>query len=518
MKRSKIIFLIFDILFITAAFLFFIWLKPASLRYYLPAYIKPFLGFAFLWLVTSFVGHKYNLYEKKKLSELLSPVFRIDFTILGVTVILMYVFGRFGYSRMIVFGTILSATALEIIFCIFYYVHRKMRKSDEFTTSVFYPAKFVGPFGYSVNIEKQKSKIPELSNIDDSIFLDLREKYLKEKPDVFGFIFDNIDLIKLHKDKSLVLDTPILYNIENIEAGSLQMFINLHKLNDMRRINRYFIQVNENLQYNGIFIGCAETLDEVYKRVLKDYPLILAIPIFVADFIIRRVFPKLPVFKEVYFALTKGYNRAISKAHILGRLCFCGFKIVAYRELNNLLYFITIKESLPLEDKNPSYGPFVKMKRVGKDYNLINIYKFRTMHPYSEYLQEHIYNSSKLETNGKFKDDFRITGWGRIFRKLWIDELPQLINFLRGEVSLVGVRALSEQYFQLYPEDLKELRVQFKPGIVPPYYADMPKSFEEILESERNYLIKKQKKPFSTDVKYFFKAWRNILFKGARSK
>jgi hypothetical protein len=65
---------------------------------------------------------------------------------------------------------------------------------------------------------------------------------------------------------------------------------------------------------------------------------------------------------------------------------------------------------------------------------------------------------------------------------------------------------------------MQELRTKFKPGLVPPFYADMPKTFEEIIESEREYLLKKMEKPFSTDIKYFFKIWWNIIFKKARSR
>jgi len=96
--------------------------------------------------------------------------------------------------------------------------------------------------------------------------------------------------------------------------------------------------------------------------------------------------------------------------------------------------------------------------------------------------------------------------------------VDQIVNFFQGDLNLVGVRALSQHYFGLYPEDLQDLRTQFKPGLVPPYYADMPKTFEEIIESERHYLKTKQKHPFVTDIKYFFKASYNILFKHARSQ
>jgi len=147
----------------------------------------------------------------------------------------------------------------------------------------------------------------------------------------------------------------------------------------------------------------------------------------------------------------------------------------------------------------------------------IYVKKFRTMHPYSEYLQAYVHATNDLQEGGKFKDDFRITSWGKIMRKLWIDELPQFLNFFAGELSLVGVRALSEHYFSLYPPDMQELRLKVKPGLLPPFYADMPKSFEDIVESERRYLMQKLEKPLITDWKYFWKSVWNILVKRARS-
>ncbi|MEX2567706.1 MAG: hypothetical protein WD431_17295 [Cyclobacteriaceae bacterium] len=84
--------------------------------------------------------------------------------------------------------------------------------------------------------------------------------------------------------------------------------------------------------------------------------------------------------------------------------------------------------------------------------------------------------------------------------------------------KIVGVRPLSQHYFDLYPEDLQKLRTRVKPGLVPPFYADMPQTFEEITESERQYLYAYLKNPILTDIRYFFKAFFNIFFKGARSK
>ena len=129
-----------------------------------------------------------------------------------------------------------------------------------------------------------------------------------------------------------------------------------------------------------------------------------------------------------------------------------------------------------------------------------------------------MHKTNKLAENGKFNSDFRISRYGRVMRQYWLDELPQLINFFRGDLSLVGVRTLSLHYLSLYPEELRQKRLKFKPGLVPPYYADLPKSFDEIMESERKYLESKESHPFTTDIKYFSRAVINILFRNARSQ
>ncbi len=71
--------------------------------------------------------------------------------------------------------------------------------------------------------------------------------------------------------------------------------------------------------------------------------------------------------------------------------------------------------------------------------------------------------------------------------------------------------------FNTYPKDLQDKRSKTKPGLVPPYYADMPKSEDEVCQSESRYLDAYFKHPLRTDIKYFWKAFFNIVFKGARS-
>jgi hypothetical protein len=65
---------------------------------------------------------------------------------------------------------------------------------------------------------------------------------------------------------------------------------------------------------------------------------------------------------------------------------------------------------------------------------------------------------------------------------------------------------------------MQQLRTQVKPGLVTPFYADLPDTLPEIIESERVYLESYLKNPIRTDVRYFFKAMYNIFIKRARSK
>ena len=140
------------------------------------------------------------------------------------------------------------------------------------------------------------------------------------------------------------------------------------------------------------------------------------------------------------------------------------------------------------------------------------------MHPYSEYLQAYIYQQYGLKESGKFSHDIRITTLGRCMRKNFIDEWPMIINVLAGDMKLVGVRPISKQYLSLYSPELQEKRLHHKPGLLPPFYADMPKTLPEIEASEMRYLTAcEERGRHLTDLRYFGKILYNILFKRARS-
>ena len=112
---------------------------------------------------------------------------------------------------------------------------------------------------------------------------------------------------------------------------------------------------------------------------------------------------------------------------------------------------------------------FYSQIRIGKDGKLFKLYKFRTMVPDADKkLDELLANDEnarrEYEINKKLKNDPRITKVGKFLRKTSLDELPQLINVLKGEMSLIGPRP----YLLKEKEDMENYYryiIQSKPGI-----------------------------------------------------
>ena len=332
---------------------------------------------------------------------------------------------------------------------------------------------------------------------------------------IFNWINKRIDI---ENNKTAIYSTSSNLAIELLPRYSSNVIINLRKINDISRINLFFEYINEKLPQKGTFIGLAETIEYRNALILKKIIFPFNYIVLFFDFIVNRVFPKIKLTQELYFSYTKGANRAMSKAEVLGRLYSCGFELVDSTFINNYFLFYVQKVKNPIYDNNPTYGPFVALRRIGKEKRILQIYKMRTMYPYSEYIQKYVYDLQGTNDGDKAENDFRITGWGRFFRKVWLDELPMFINLIRGDVKIVGVRPLSKTKFDTYPVELQDKRTKTKPGLIPPFYADMPKTKDELFKSENRYLDAYFQSPFKTDFNYFFKAFYNIVIKRARSK
>jgi exopolysaccharide biosynthesis polyprenyl glycosylphosphotransferase len=133
---------------------------------------------------------------------------------------------------------------------------------------------------------------------------------------------------------------------------------------------------------------------------------------------------------------------------------------------------------------------FFRQRRGGMEGEPFTMLKFRTMVADAERLLPELIDLETLEQPAfKIRDDPRVTRFGRRLRRFSLDELPQLINVLRGDMSLVGPRPEEESVVALYDERQRG-RLAIKPGLTGPMqvYGRSDLTFEERLAMERDYL------------------------------
>lgn len=313
----------------------------------------------------------------------------------------------------------------------------------------------------------------------------------------------------------LIIDADELHNNE---SNKFSLVILRTRINDFRNINEVLIKCYKSLMPGGYLITCYNNIQDLDTDLKSNLSPFIYYLIFPFHFFFYRILSKIPKLDKIQGWLSKGRNKVLSWVEVYGRLAYCGFDVHNEERHNGMQYVIARKTKTVSDDPNPSYYIFIKLKRISLYGNIIKINKLRTMYPYSEFLQKKIFEKNKLGANGKFKNDPRITPHGRIFRKYWIDELPQLLDWLRGEIKLVGIRAMSLHFFSLYPKEYQDLFVQVKPGILSPIFDENNSDFSHIVETEYKYLKSYLSHPVITDIRYFFMPLYQIIFKGTRSK
>ena len=513
LRKFRTITLLADLIILAISFLALVWTKPASVSSYLPSHTPFFLGLALIWIIVSLLNGKMHRGRIINFSTLFYRVLTSNIISVSITALLMYSFREYDYSRTIVLGTALLATVLELIFGSGYMAYKKAKVQDyeeyeKYRTNKKMPSEY----DLVKNVNENGVKKEEHSEVSPGIAMAIEKEVGSEIAlAILRMTCSNFT------DRTAVLSTTTVFNITSLIREKYDYIINLHKINDIQKLNSFLDAVNRKLALKGFFFCCVETKDQRKHRLLKKYPLLLNYIYYFFDFIVKRILPKLKFTRGIYLFLTHGENTVLSRAEALGRLSRAGFRIKQELFIGNLLCIEVRKIDEPCFLDERVYGPLIALSRVGKNGNMIKVYKLRTMHPYSEFIQGYVYEQHYLKNGGKIKHDFRITSWGGICRKIWLDELPMLMNFFRGDMKFVGVRPLSRHYFELYRKDVQERRIKYKPGLIPPFYADMPADLEEIQASEIKYLDSFDRHPFYTDFRYFWKSGWNILFRKARS-
>ncbi|MEA4935683.1 MAG: sugar transferase [Paludibacter sp.] len=460
------------------------------------------LLYSFLWLIISYLYKRYAKDHKKTYAQ---DAYQLLWTIISVLILyVIFIISPLNtnYSIWIIIGFSL----LNFLFGSIYFI-------IEFTI------KNAIEYNDVVNLnQKVRTKTPiaaeKLDLMSTRALTDSIKEYCGEK--VYRFISRHIDF---HLKSNLITFSSNYFDIKSKPDNKYSCIAIFNSLNNIRGINKLFSIANQKLPLDGTFICCFEQRSTRKMNIYRKYPVILNSIIYFFDYLTKRVIPKLMLLDKIYFNLTQGKNRVLSRTEVLGRLIYCGYDIVEIKKINGLAYVIA-RKIIQLDEilESKRYGPLLKLRRLGKNGKVIEVLKFRTMYPYAEYLQAYIYRNYSLQKGGKFNRDMRVSTLGKFMRRYWIDEFPMFINILRGEMKLVGVRPLSRQYYELYEPLLQQKRIRFKPGLLPPFYADLPETLEEIQESELRYLRACENNgEFITDIKYLMKILKNILIKRVKS-
>ncbi len=475
-----------------------LWWFPLSTRVPFQKYDTFALLFAGVWLFTSYLCHRYIPVRYMKIGKDIRRLCISSFFVFVVMYAYMWLRAGQNFSIWVLLTIWLIMFVLSVIFLVLKHAYRYALDAD------------AEPIIAPNRAQQSVLKVPEEYTGEQRE--ELRHDILEfASPTVLTFLGRYINL---YCTNTFTLRSSDLYNISKLRNYSYDVIVNFMPLNQIRGLNRMFVTVNDKLPDDGIWVCCYEPQSVTKRNILHRYPPVINWLYYTAFCLYKRVLPRMFMTSRMYFDITEGKDRVLSKAEVLGRLCYCGFDIVAEQKVADLNYVVARRKFRPQIEERRLYGLLVKLNRVGKGGKSFTVYKFRTMHPYSEYLQAYIYDRYSLQAGGKFNHDIRVTTLGHFMRKYWIDEWPMLINLFRGEMKLVGVRPISRQYFSLYRPELQARRIQHKPGLLPPFYADMPETLEEIQDSEMRYLVMcEQRGIFVTDFIYFWRICYTILFK-----
>ncbi len=178
-----------------------------------------------------------------------------------------------------------------------------------------------------------------------------------------------------------------------------------------------------------------------------------------------------------------------------------------------LLAPLALLISLAIVLDSPGDGAIFRQRRVGRDGKLFWLYKFRTMCPDAEEQLNELLSQNQMDGPVfKIKGDPRITWVGRFLRKTSLDELPQLLNVLQGDMSIVGPRPALPREVELY-SDYQRQRLYVTPGLscywqIAPHRNEM--SFDEWVALDLKYI---QERSFWVDWKIIFLTVRAMLMK-----
>ena len=181
--------------------------------------------------------------------------------------VMVFAFRLFYFSRLQIFGTFLLLIFFEAVLYALYFISTNVRNVDGDIESM---EKMHGFFGQ----KKLAIRNREINGISSSpTFMKIvMDKCLRSYPTLFEFVKNTVDISQIDESKVSIMSSYDIFNVKVLNNHSLSLFINFHKLNDIRWINKYFLEVHKKLVNGAYFLGRVDTIEVQRRKFFTKYP------------------------------------------------------------------------------------------------------------------------------------------------------------------------------------------------------------------------------------------------------
>jgi hypothetical protein len=300
--------MIIDAGLVLAAFMVMNYIKRDSFSLP-PRYDQAILLLYALWAVSAVFAKKFNSAGfKASYAAAFSHCIKATVFMGAALGVVIFAFRLFYYSRLQLFGVPLVLLAFEAVIYYLYCLYckkGKLGKDIETTAGV----------REVIDLQESNRNLPEEKcgpEISDPVETKLRYALEFFDPKLLEFIKNTVDLATIDRCATALMSTDDIDAIIPLEDNGHRLFINLHKTNDVRWFNRYFLEIYKKLKNQGYFIGKVHTFSTHKMHYYEKYPKYIAGLFYYINFMWCRIFPKLPFAKKLYFTLTQGRNRMVS--------------------------------------------------------------------------------------------------------------------------------------------------------------------------------------------------------------
>ncbi|MBA4318621.1 MAG: hypothetical protein C0412_09485, partial [Flavobacterium sp.] len=240
-----------------------------------------------IWFFSSFFVHQFSDFFKKGkfwtsfYSLLKAGVIFVSLTAFA-TFMLKY---DFNFSLMVFIISIVYMIGSVFLFAIIY-LTRAPETTDEIKTKILRATPEIETeIVEKIEEKSEKYSLPNGNPYSPYLAEQLGSIYLKKYVEVFSFIDESLDLTSFDIRRAVMIRSADTYNVDVLSLNSFELYLNLHEMNDIRRLNRYFIEINSKLIDGGVFIGRIEPVNLRFERYAKNYPYYVARFFYIFDFI-----------------------------------------------------------------------------------------------------------------------------------------------------------------------------------------------------------------------------------------